>query len=178
LNPRSLLIWAPLILLASCSNDISPPEEPPDYTRTFMFDYDNGFSVAPEPDYLRPRIENNFNLSIIPKFSGKGSITMIGHGAGRDIGNVLSPVTGPIGVISFPVYFNKDQAQTERVSIDISEDFSHIAITFLVAFDSLTVNGITYGLNEDEAIGLIGIDPLRQFNDYIYLEEGKLKAPR
>lgn len=130
----SLLLMA-LMLLTSCSNE--HPVEVDDFPSLFDSSYSSAILADPATYY--PGSTTNITFSAMPAVAGKGHMTIQGRGSGSIIGNASHPVSGPVGLLTFPVTFVPGDIASITWHLTMTSPRSAVSVSCFAAYDSVIV---------------------------------------
>ena len=150
--------------VGSCSVD-SPSG--PEYTPPHLFDTSYGFNITSTP--ASPAVGDTLHLVLdaTPRATGVGHVSL--HGLGMGAGDALSPVTGEVGKISYPVRFDAGSATTVEWVILVDTPLDVIGIDCFMGFDSVEINGSLYTPTSLEAWNEFGPELAYSIVKYIAL---------
>lgn len=141
-----------LLLFSSCSSSIT--DEP--YNPLELFDESLGIGFTVSPAGIVHGETNSIVLTVQPIFQGTGHFSIVGHGGGQPIGQIVSPVNEELGTVCFPVEFMGEGPCELRWEIQFDSEISHVGISFEATYDSLLIGGVQYDINSPKSRDLIG----------------------
>ena len=133
MNVRCLLSLLCLVAVCGCTED---PSLPGDNVFNLVTDL-RVESVAP-PMY----VEGSVSRVVVVcecRYDGRGYVLVTGHNGGRDIGAMVSPVSGVLGSQSFPVDLAAGRTEIP-VEILMAPDNHHVGLGVQVLCDSVLVD--------------------------------------
>ena len=135
------------VFLAGCT-DNSDPTSVPEGDGAFLLIT----SVSVEnitPQEFTPGSPIEFTVVGNCRYSGSGKISITGHAGGLDVGTAVTPVSGPVGIVSYRMALPEGHFEVPFV-LNILPEIHSFALTVAADFDSFLVDNQMYSWDSFE----------------------------
>jgi hypothetical protein len=149
---KYLLLLQICCLICSCS---LPEEEATDIWSS-LFDSALGISIAASPPTIAPNGTNSVQVTIRPRYAGKGFVYVLAQEASEPIGHILEPSESEFGSILFPLTFVPGEVVESVFVVQFYPGRSSVGLSAQATYDSLTIDGLTHAIDSPESVAQIG----------------------